>query len=99
MDYTDFLDAGSLTAGVLLAITVLMILNGKLVPVRFYRDLRERLESEIRAKEEWREAYLDMKDHNTLLLQNDDVATTAVRQVHRLAAKQAQHPEGGDEQP
>lgn len=64
-----------------LALAVLMIFTGRLVPKRYYEDALSRVEAERLSKENWRQAAESLLEQNTLLLQKDDVSLSTLRAI------------------
>jgi hypothetical protein len=68
-------------AGLILALAILMIFTGRLVPKRYYEEALSRVEHEKTRGDNWQKAAESLLDQNTQLLARDDVSMTALRAI------------------
>ena len=67
----------------------LMVMRGRLVPQTFMKLvvglLNERLAKVIEDRDNWRQAYHDMREINDALIRREDLSTTTMRSIKEAA--------------
>lgn len=64
-----------------LALAVLMIFTGRLVPKRYYEEALLRIEHEREAKDNWRQAAESLLAQNGMLIQRDDISMATLNAI------------------
>ena len=84
-----FLDPAILTPAALLAIGVLLVLTGKLLPNSYLTDVRHdreiRLAEMREERDEWRKAFEAAAAQNHVLLENSETTLALLRSLQRAA--------------
>lgn len=96
-DFFGTITAKDLGLTFLVAVAILMIFRGLLVPIRYYDQMKSTLEAQValerEAKDNFKAAYEDEKRQKDLLLQQDDIAHHALSEIREHVKER--RPEGG----
>jgi hypothetical protein len=85
------ISATDIGAGLILAVAVLMIFTGRLVPKRYYDEALLRVEIEKARGDNWQAAAESLLEQNSQLLSHDDVSLSALRAIRASIDEGQEH--------
>lgn len=90
-DFFSSFTGKEITFGAIAAAAIILILFGRLIPLRTMSTMvklwEQRYEAERKAKEDWQRTATEAMMQNTLLLRKDDVATAALTSIHEMVQR------------